>query len=211
MPAKRKPPSPHAKAERHLRKSHDGLRKVIERVGPCTLQVNSNHFHVLARTIISQQLSGKAADSIRARLVQALAPDGLVPARIQTTPDETIRCCGLSGGKLKALRDLSAKVLDGSLPLDGLAEMTDQEVTESLLQVHGIGPWSVDMFLMFSLGRPDVLPIGDLGLRVGMKELFGLKQIPPPKTLVKLAQPWRPYRSVATWYLWRSRGPVPQS
>src|SRR5713226_3987569 len=109
MPAKRKKsPSPHTKAERHLKKSHDRLREVIERVGPCTLRVNPNHFQVLAHTIISQQLSGKAAKSIGGKLIEALAPDGLIPSRIQTTPDETIRGCGLSGGKLTSLRDLSS-------------------------------------------------------------------------------------------------------
>jgi DNA-3-methyladenine glycosylase II len=211
MPAKRKAQSAHAKAERHLARSHAGLREMIRRVGPCTLQPNPNHFQLLVRTIISQQLSTAVAKSIAQKLEQALAPHGPTPARISEAADDVIRGCGLSGAKLKSLRDLSAKVLDGSLPLAEIAERSDDEVKESLLKVHGIGPWSVDMFLMFSLGRPDVLPVGDLGLRVGMKELFGLTEMPPTKTLFELAEPWRPYRSIATWYFWRSKGPVPQS
>jgi DNA-3-methyladenine glycosylase II len=211
MPTKKKSPSPHAKAERHLAKSHPAMRDIIRRVGPCTLRPNPNHFHQLVRTIISQQLSTVVAKTIAARLEQALAPHGPTPAAIQAVTDDAIRGCGLSGAKLKSLRDLSAKVLDGSLPLARIADMTDDEIRDALTQVHGIGPWSVDMFLMFALGRPDVLPVGDLGLRVGMKELFELTEVPPPKILYELAEPWRPYRSIATWYFWRRKGPVPQS
>jgi DNA-3-methyladenine glycosylase II len=135
----------------------------------------------------------------------ALAPDGPTPARIHAATDEVIRGCGLSAGKLKSLRDLSARVLDGSLPLADLAQMTDEEIRDSLMQVHGIGPWSADMFLMFAVLRPDILPIGDLGIRMGMKELFGLTEIPPKDELIRLAEPWRPYRTIASWYIWRSK------
>jgi DNA-3-methyladenine glycosylase II len=211
MPSKRKPKSPHAKAERHLSQSHERMREIIERVGPCTLATNPNHFHALVRTIIAQQLSTTVAKTIGQRLELALAPDGATPKRIQELSDEVIRGCGLSGAKLKSLRDLSARILDGSLVLEGIAERSDDEIREALLRVHGIGPWSVDMFLIFSVGHADVLPVGDLGLRVGMRDLFGLTEVPSPKELFEMAEPWRPYRSIATWYFWRSKGPVPQS
>jgi DNA-3-methyladenine glycosylase II len=181
------------------------MREMIKRVGPCTLKPNPNHFYQLVRTIISQQLSTKVAASIARKLEEALAPDGLVPKRIVTATDQVLRGCGLSGAKIKSLHDLSARALDGSLPLAAFAEMSDDELREALMQVHGIGPWSVDMFLIFAISRPDVLPIGDLGLRVGMRDLFGLAEVPPAKTLIELAELWRPYRSIATWYLWKSK------
>src|SRR5262245_51207905 len=160
MPTKRKAPSPHGKAERHLSRCDPRLRAMIRKVGPCTLQPNNNHFYALVRAIISQQISTAVAKSIAAKLEQALAPDGPTAARIHAATDEVIRGCGLSAGKLKSLRDLSAKVLDGSLPLADLAQMTDDEIRVSLMRVHGIGPWSADMFLMFAILRLDILPIG---------------------------------------------------
>src|SRR5262245_22647313 len=212
MPTKRKKAqSPHAKAERHLSKCHPHLREMIRRVGPCTLQPMQNHFYALTRTIISQQISTAVARSIAAKLEQALSPDGPTPARIQAATDIVLRGCGLSSAKLKSLRDLSARVLDGSLPLDRLAEMNDDAIKESLTQVHGIGPWSADMFLMFAITRLDVLPVGDLGIRVGIKEMFGLKEIPPSDELIRLAEPWRPYRTIASWYIWRSKDTVTKS
>jgi len=205
MPTKRKAPSPHAKAERHLSRRDPRLREMIRRVGPCTLQPHPNHFYALVRTIISQQISTAVARSIAAKLEQALAPDGPTAGRIHAATDAVIRGCGLSAAKLKSLRHLAAMVLDGSLPLADLRHMSDDEIRESLMQVHGIGPWSVDMFLMFAVSRPDVLPIGDLGIRAGMKVLFGLTEIPPKDELIRLAEPWRPYRTIASWYIWRSK------
>lgn len=196
---------------RRLSRSDPRLREVIRQVGPCTLKTESDHFQILVRTIISQQLSTKAASSIGRRLEQALAPDGITAPKILATPDEVVRGCGLSGGKVKSLRDLCAKVLDESVNLARLPNLADQDVREALIQIHGIGPWSADMFLIFSLGRLDVLPVGDLGLRAGVKKLFGLRDLPTPKRLEKIAAPWRPYRSIATWYIWRSLGPTPQS
>lgn len=198
-------------ARRRLSRCDPRLREIIRRIGPCTLQPNADSFGILVRTIVSQQLSTKAAISIGKRLEEALAPEGLNPRRIQTATDEIIRGCGLSGGKVKSLRDLCTKVLDETVKLHELSGMGDSEVRECLVQIHGIGPWSADMFLMFSLGRMDVLPVGDLGLRSGVKKLYGLRQLPTPERLAKLARPWQPYRSIATWYIWRSLGPVPQS
>jgi DNA-3-methyladenine glycosylase II len=204
-------PSPYAKAERHLARKSPIFKKIIKRVGPCTFQPNPDYFTVLVKTIVSQQLSTKAALSISSRLHQALGDRGMTPKAIQALSDEVIRGCGLSGGKLRALRDVSARALDGSLPLNQLDDLTDEELTDCLLAVHGIGPWSVDMFLIFSMGRPDILPVGDFGLRAAVQEHYELPELPTPKILQELAEPWRPYRTIATWYCWRSRGPVPQS
>ena len=199
------------RAQRKLARCDPKLRALIRKVGPCTLNVSPDHFKTLVRTIVSQQLSTKAAITIGARLEQALAPAGFVPEKIRATSDEVIRGCGLSGGKLKSLRDLCAKVLDKTVDLLRLPDMPDDAVKETLTMIHGIGPWSADMFLMFSLGRLDVLPVGDFGLRSGVRELYELPLLPSPDDLERIAAPWQPYRSVATWYIWRSLGPVPQS
>jgi DNA-3-methyladenine glycosylase II len=207
----RRAPNPHAAAQRHLRRAHPILKRLIGRVGPCTLRPEADHFAALVRSIIAQQISTKAARSISARLAAALAPGGLSPARLAALDEATLQGCGLSGGKRRFLRALSERVLSGEVPLADLAALTDAEIAARLRPVPGIGPWTVDMFLIFSLGRPDVLPVGDLGLRMGVQEQFGLEQQPTPAELTTLAEPWRPYRSIATWYFWRSRGGVPQS
>jgi DNA-3-methyladenine glycosylase II len=199
------------KAERHLSRKSPVFRKIIRQIGPCTLKPNPDYFSVLVHTIISQQLSTKAAQTIGSRLHEALKGKDLTPKAIQRLADEDIRACGFSGGKTKSLRDLCQRCLDGSLPINRLAEMSDEEVRENLLEVHGIGPWSVDMYLIFCLGREDVLPVGDLGLRASVRQHYELKELPAPPQLTEIAEPWRPYRTIATWYCWRSRGPVPQS
>ncbi len=205
------PLSIYLEAETHLSKRDRRLRKLIRRVGSCTLTLRRDHFTVLVRTIVSQQISGKAAQAISRRLELAVRSKKFRPERLEAINDDAIRACGISSGKLKALRDLCAKVRDGTLPLRKLAEFDDIELRARLTQVHGIGPWSADMFLMFSLGRPDILPVGDLGLRAGVQEVYELPALPTPLELTELAKPWQPYRSIATWYFWRSRGAVPQS
>ncbi len=187
------------------------LRKLITQLGPCTLQINPDHFSVLAGSIVSQQISTKAAHSIRARLLQTLAPATLRPAAILATGEAALRSAGLSSNKVRSMRDLAEKVHHGTVPLDELHALSDEEVIEKLLPVRGIGRWTAEMFLIFSLGRPDVLPVGDLGLRVGVQRQWGLAEVPDRATLVALAEAWRPWRSVATWYMWRSFGAVPQS
>jgi DNA-3-methyladenine glycosylase II len=200
-----------SKAERHLSRNSPIFRKIIRRIGPCTLKPNPDYFAVLVHTIIAQQLSTKAARTIEGRLHGALKRKQLTPKNIQTLADEEIRVCGLSGGKTKSLRDLCCRCLDGQLPINRLHELSDDEVREHLLEVHGIGPWSVDMYLIFCLGREDVLPIGDFGLKAAVQEHYELKQLPSAPQLQEIAEPWRPYRTIATWYCWKSRGPVPQS
>jgi DNA-3-methyladenine glycosylase II len=200
----------HATAHRALSRLDPKLRPLIQRVGPCTLKPHDDHFALLIRTIISQQLSTTAARTIGGRL-HALSPAGFQAAALEQLSDEQIRGCGISSGKLRSIRDLCGRVRSGSIDIMRWPSMPDEELREQMLEIHGIGPWSVDMYLIFGLGRMDVLPVGDLGLRMGVKEHYRLSKVPTPAQLFKIAECWRPYRAIATWYFWRSRGPVTQS
>jgi DNA-3-methyladenine glycosylase II len=202
---------PFRHAQRHLARRDAILKRLIQTVGPCTLKLNPDSFHVLVRAIISQMISTKAAIAVGNRLTTLLGEDGLTPEAILARKENELRNVGLSGAKARSLLDLAERAQSGDLPLDQLPEMSDDEVITSLVQVRGIGRWTAEMFLIFSLGRLDVLPVGDLGLRAGFQDQYGLKALPDADTLWKGAEPWRPYRSIATWYLWRSRGGVPQS
>lgn len=199
------------KARRHLARRDPILKDIIKSIGPCTLKPSPNRFDILVRSIVSQQISTKAAESISARLSKALAPAGFKPARILRTPEKTLRACGLSANKTRFLLDLAGKVHDGSVPLHRIHEMTDDDVIETLLPIKGIGRWTAQMFLIFSLGRWDVLPVDDLGLRVGVQRNFGFSEPPERSEIIELGERWRPYRTIATWYIWRSLGNVPQS
>lgn len=205
------PPADLTRARRHLARRDAVLRRVIAAVGPCTLWFERDRFAALVRAIVAQQISTRAANSIRARLEQALAPAGLVPAAVLASAEEALRGAGLSAAKARSLRDLAGHVHNGRLPLDRLHELTDEEVIARLVPVRGIGRWTAQMFLIFALGRLDVLPVADLGLRVGVQRQYGLEAVPDAETLERLARPWQPYRSIATWYFWRSLGFVPQS
>jgi len=188
----------------HLQSVDKKLVPVIERHGSPTLTPTTNAVHSLARAIVSQQLSGKAADTIWGRFL-ALYPRSKFPspAAILATEDTALRGVGLSGAKAAAIKDLARHVVDKKLVPRRLPAATDDEIAAMLLPVRGIGPWSIHMFLMFALARPDVLPVGDLGIRKGMQRHFGLRKLPEPDRMTKLAAPWRPYRSVAAWYMWR--------
>jgi DNA-3-methyladenine glycosylase II len=201
----------YAKARRHLARRDPVLKKLIQKVGPCTLQVHPDRFAVLVRAIISQQISSKAATSISNRLSESLGKRGIHPRGLAKMDDDAFRSAGLSAGKVRAVRDLTARVLQKQVRLKDIHEWEDEVVIEHLLPVHGIGRWTAEMFLIFALGRLDVLPLADLGLRVGVQRQLGLAEIPSNAELTKLAETWRPYRSVGTWYIWRSFGPVPQS
>jgi DNA-3-methyladenine glycosylase II len=201
----------HVKARRHLTRRDPVLKQLIGAIGPCTLRHDPDGFAELARSIIAQQISTRAAASIHGRLLQALGRRGLRPAALLALSDEDFRAAGLSSSKVRSLRDLAEKVHARQVPLRRLPELTDEEVIAALLPVRGIGRWTAQMFLIFSLGRPDVLPVDDLGLRAAVQKAYGLADLPNRATLTELAEPWRPYRSVATWYFWRSRGFVPQS
>jgi DNA-3-methyladenine glycosylase II len=178
----------------HLKRVDPVLGDVITRVGPCRLEVRrtGTHYDALVRSIVYQQLSGKAAGTIpRAELVLA-------------TDETLMRGAGLSRQKMGYLRDLSARVADRSLPLAHLGRLHDDAIIEHLVQVKGIGRWTVQMFLMFRLGRPDVLPELDLGVQNAIQRAYGLKQRPTPKDVLRIGERWRPHASVASWYLWRS-------
>ena len=163
-------------------------------------------FDALAESIAYQQLSGKAAATIFGR-VRALYPRRkyLDPKKILATPDETFRAAGLSRNKIAALKDLAAKTIDGTVPAGrALIRMSDDEIIARLITVRGIGRWTVEMLLLFDLGRPDVWPVDDYGVRKGFAKAFGKRKLPTPKQLMKLGDKWRPYRSVAAWYFWRA-------
>jgi DNA-3-methyladenine glycosylase II len=199
------------KARRLLMRRDPALGKVVKAVGPCTLQPFPDPFLVLVRSIISQMISTKAAAAVFARLERALGAAGVTPAGVEAAAEEVLRGAGLSRTKAHALADLAARARNGALPLADLPRMTDEEVMAHLLPVHGVGKWTAEMFLIFALGRLDVLPVDDLGLRAGVRDTYGLTQLPGAKELRERGEAWRPYRTVATWYFWRSRGFVPQS
>jgi DNA-3-methyladenine glycosylase II len=203
--------SDYLKAQRHLARCDQVLKQLTKAVGPCTLRIEPDRFAVLARSIISQQISTKAALAIRMRLEATLDGTGITPAGILSLSDEAMRAAGLSASKVKSLRDLADKVHGGAVPLKTIHKLPDEEIIETLIPIRGIGRWTAQMFLIFSLGRLDVLPVDDLGLRAGVQEQYGLDDLPDKAALTELAEPWRPYCSIATWYFWRSRGFVPQS
>jgi len=183
------------------------LGKAIKQIGPCLLaeRQRKDHLTALVAAIVSQQLSTKAAATIFGRLA-ALFPGNVIPGHqaIAAIEDQTLRSVGLSSQKVSYLRDLCARLSDGRLVLDELDVLEDEEVIARLVAVKGFGRWTAEMFLMFRLHRPDVLPVGDLGIVNAVQRLYGLRKRPDPKRLMKLGEPWRPYRSVACWYLWQS-------
>jgi 3-methyladenine DNA glycosylase/8-oxoguanine DNA glycosylase len=185
------------------------LAALIERVGPCRLLEGSSYaspFHALLRAIVYQQLSGKAAGTIYQRMADLFSEQqSLSPENLLLIEDEALRAVGLSRAKTLAVKDLAAKTVAGIVPeLDELQKLKDDEIIERLTQVRGIGRWTVEMMLMSHLGRPDVFPVDDLGIRKGFMLIYGLESMPSAKQLHPLGEPWRPYRSVASWYLWRA-------
>lgn len=180
------------------------MRRLMDAVGPFTLRPEKKmRFSVLARAIISQQVSTAAARTIRGRL-EALLPGGLVPQGLVRLSDLELRSVGLSRQKASYLLDLAQKTLDGTVRLDRIGRLSDEAVIEMLTQVKGIGRWTAEMFLIFSLGRLDVLPVDDIGVRAAIKGLYGLDDLPSKKTCLEIAAPWRPYATIGSWYCWRS-------
>jgi len=181
------------------------MKQLIARVGPCTLASNpEDPFTLLVRCVISQQISTKAAESIFGKLAALVDGPPVPMARVARLGDEKLRSCGLSGPKQRTLRAVIDHVRANPDLLPGIAERDDETIRAELTAIKGIGPWSADMFLMFGLGRPDVLPVGDFGFRVAVKRLFRLRKEPSIEGYIKRGEPWRPFRSIATWYLWRS-------
>jgi 3-methyladenine DNA glycosylase/8-oxoguanine DNA glycosylase len=215
MPTKQGCPVPNVRAHdaqtraavRHLRKSDPVMAGLIERVGPCRakLQRGGTTFSALAEAIFYQQVTGRVAAILWKRLCDRVGRRYPRPADVLALSVEELRACGLSRQKAGYIRDLAERVSDGRLPRR-LASLGDEEVAEALVQVKGIGQWTADMFLMFRLGRPDVLPVGDYGIRKAMQEAYRMRDLPKPERMQRVAAPWRPHRSVACWYLWRSIG-----
>ena len=198
----------HEDAHRRIAATHPRMAALIERSTRYKIEptLSIRPFDALAESIAYQQLSGKAAATIFGR-VRALYPGRkyLDPEKILATPDETFRAAGLSRNKIAALKDLAAKTIDGTVPAGrALIRMSDDEIITRLTTVRGIGRWTVEMLLLFDLGRPDVWPVDDYGVRKGFAKTFGKRKLPTPKQLMKLGDKWRPYRSVAAWYFWRA-------
>jgi len=191
------------KAINHLKKSDPVMRSIIERVGPYRMEFGEPTFHSLAEAIVYQQLNGKAAVTIFKRFADA-AGDPVTPAGILKLTEQQLRAVGLSKQKSSYVRDLAAKTQEGVLNFAQLADLPDGEVIEHLTQVKGVGVWTAQMFLIFTLRRLDVLPTGDYGVQVAIKKHYRKRKLPKPKDMEKIAKPWSPYRSIACWYLWRS-------
>jgi DNA-3-methyladenine glycosylase II len=195
----------YARARRHLSRRDPVIRDLMRTHGKCGLAdaQHADPFGALMKAIVSQQLSTKAADTIFRRLM-ALFAGTPTPMALAALTDTQLRAVGLSTQKLKYMRDLGTRVQDGSLPLHTLDVMSDEDVIVALTQVKGIGRWTAEMFLMFRLHRPDVLPVDDLGIVKAVQKAYGLRKTPTADRLNKIGEAWRPYRSVACWYLWRS-------
>ncbi len=193
-------------AERHLRRADPVLRSIIRRVGPCTLERRRDYFVVLCKAIYAQQLSTTVATVLFARFRDEFPGRRPTPARVLSllNGDEKVqRRCGLSRQKAVYLKDLARHFVDGEIPTRRLATMDDQAIIDSLVRVKGIGRWTAEMFLIFVLNRPDVFPVDDLGLREAVREAYGLPERPSAAELTERGELWRPYRTIATWYLWR--------
>ena len=198
----------HDDAHRHLSTTDARMAELIARSRRYNIAplLAIRPFDALAESIAYQQLSGKAAATIWGR-VRALYPKKkyLDPKLVLATPDRKLRAAGLSRSKVAALKDLAAKTIDGTVPTArALAKMTDEEIIERLVSVRGIGRWTVEMLLLFDLGRPDVWPAADYGVQKGLAKTFGKRKLPTPKQMIKLGKKFQPYRSVAAWYFWRA-------
>lgn len=197
----------------NLRASDPELGALIDRIGPFALELRpaASLFEALLRSIVYQQLHGKAAATIHGRVLAELAKHGgATPVALTQVSDAGLRGAGLSGNKLRAVRDLASKCMEGTVPsLPAAAKLSDEELVTRLTAVRGIGPWTVHMLLIFYLGRPDVMPTGDFAIRLGFQRLYRKRKDPTPEAIIKHARRWQPYRSVASWYLWRSLDPAP--
>ena len=197
-------------AEAHLVQIEPRFAPLVDAIGPCTLLPEGDLFRGLVRAVIAQLISTAAAKSITAK-VEAAVKNRVTPTALGKLTDEQLQACGVSSGKRKTLRGIVE--LFGASKTVGkkLLAAEDATLRATLLDLHGVGPWTVDMVQIFCLGRADVWPVGDLGVRLAVKDVFKLRKLPDAKRLTALAKPWQPYRTVAAWYLWRTRSPVLQS
>ncbi len=183
---------------------------MIRRAGACRLPVRRDPYARLVRSVLFQQLAGAAASSIEGRLKAKFGGRYPRPEELRAASTPALRGVGLSRQKIAALREIAEAFAEGRVSARGLARMSDQRVIETVTVLRGVGEWTAHMLLMFGLGRPDVLPVGDYGVRKGAARLYGLDELPKPAPLEALAEPWRPYRSVASWYLWRATEMPPE-
>ena len=195
-------------ASRKLARTDPILGRLIQRVGPMTLKPSPRQtpYQALVEAVVYQQLTGKAAATILGRVI-ALFPGRKFPPpeSVLEMHDASYRTAGLSGAKTKAIKDIAQKKLDGIVPSShSISKMSDVEIIDRLTTIHGVGPWTVEMLLIFKLGRPDVLPSGDYGVRKGFAKVYGRTTLPTPKELLTFGERWRPYRTAAAWYLWRA-------
>jgi DNA-3-methyladenine glycosylase II len=199
-------PVDYSRARRVLLRRDPVLANLIRQHGPCRLAdaVRVDHFSALVRAIIFQQLSTKAASTIHDRLVALFPERRVTPAALCAISEEQFRSAGVSRQKSMYLRDLCDKLASGEVQLESIESLDDEDVIGALTKVKGIGRWTAEMFLMFRLHRPDVLPVGDLGIVSAVQKAYGLRKRPTPQRLLKLGDAWKPYRSIACWYLWRS-------
>ena len=186
----------------YLQSNDPKMGAIIERFGPCTLRVDANHFWMLARAIVAQQISSAAARTITQR-VRDLMDEGLSPQSLSSLDDEALRLAGVSKQKVSYLRSLTEKVLSGDVALNRISKLSNEEITHQLIQIKGIGAWTADMFMIFSLGRMDVFPIGDSGVRAAMRKIYRIAVDAPHDKYHKVAKKWQPYASIASWYCWR--------
>ena len=194
-------------AAAHLRKMDPVLARMMDLVGPFSLQTRDGAFRSLAQAVFFQQLAGPAARAIMLRVLARLGTDEALfftPERFLAAPDEELRSAGLSRQKVSYLRDLSRRFVTGEIKEDELPQLDDEGVVRAVSVVKGIGRWTAEMFLIFSLGRPDVLPVDDLGVRRGFQRVYGFDHLPNADEMRQVAEPWRPYRSAGTWYMWRA-------
>ena len=198
-----------AKAVKHLQSCDPTLGALMQRAGALEIESRGGAFKSLGRAVLFQQLAGPAARAIMGRVLETLGTDEdrwYTPEQYLSANDDDLRAAGLSRQKETYLRDLAQKFADGTLHEDEFDDLDDEDVIERVTLVKGIGRWTAEMFLMFSLGRPDVLPVGDLGVQRGMEITYGLKGLPEPDEMRKIAEPWSPYRSAGSWYMWRALG-----
>ena len=199
-------PGLHRSAVRHLQRSDPVLADIIARHGPrrFELRTGGSHFDAIARAIVSQQLSVKAASTIHGRFRALYDDAGGTPEVVARIPEKRLREAGLSWQKIGYIQDLARRVESGELELDRIDELSDEELVARLTAVKGVGTWTAQMFLMFRLGRPDVLPVLDLGIQNAIQRAYGLRKRPTVRQVEKIAKSWAPYRTIACWYLWRS-------
>ena len=193
------------KAQVHLKASDGILSGLIERYGPCMIRPElDDPFHALASSIISQQLSARAARAIKSRLLNLLGADRLTPEHVLEMPVKYFRAAGLSRAKSGYIQGIAWAVKKGDLDFPVIASSEDEDVIAKLIGLPGIGRWTAEMFLIFGLGRPDVLSVSDAGLKRALKLAYKLRETPSPDKMISIGEPWKPYRSVASWYLWRT-------